>query len=185
MIHDSDLLERLSALPIEPFFGEVFRATRKNYEPLAFSTRGGRWGLIGGVAVLYTSLERDGALAELSFHWGQLTPLPSKPAMLHTLRVSAHKTRRVLRSSLPLYNIDPTRFGELNYQRTQEVGEAVAFLGCDGLIAPSARWECENLMLFNDNFAIQSELILVGSQEVDWRTWASENGIDVIPKQKT
>ena len=29
-------------------------------------------------------------------------------------------------------------------------GILLAFLGCDGLIAPSARWECDHLMIFAD-----------------------------------
>ena len=40
------------------------------------------------------------------------------------------------------------RYESVNYHRTQEIGAAVAFLGCDGLMVPSARWDCENLVLF-------------------------------------
>jgi hypothetical protein len=57
--------------------------------------------------VLYTSLEREGALAELSYHWSQLTPLPSKPAMLHRLAVDTGKTLRLVRASLSHLGIDP------------------------------------------------------------------------------
>ena len=34
---------------------------------------------------LYTSCEHDGAMAEIVHHWSQLTPLPSKPVIVHTL----------------------------------------------------------------------------------------------------
>jgi len=37
------------------------------------------------------------------------------------------------------------------YEQTQRIGDAVAYLGCDGLLAPSARWACENLVLFTEN----------------------------------
>jgi hypothetical protein len=50
----------------------------------------------GWRAVLYNSLEREGALAEISFHWGQLSPRPTKPVMIHTLRVMAHRTLKSL-----------------------------------------------------------------------------------------
>lgn len=70
MIHDRDLLDRLDALPKEAFDGEVFRGTRQSLNPLAGSFSGGRWMRRDGAAVLYTSLEREGALAEISFHWG-------------------------------------------------------------------------------------------------------------------
>ena len=61
---------------------------------------GGRWMRRDGAGVLYTSLAREGALAEISFHWGQLTPRPTKPVMLHTLRVAAHRTLKLLRADL-------------------------------------------------------------------------------------
>jgi len=92
MVHDPDLLDRLEALQKETFDGEVFRGTRQSLDPLASSYSGGRWMRRDGAAVLYTSLAREGALAEISFHWGQLTPRPTKPVMLHTLRVAAHRT---------------------------------------------------------------------------------------------
>jgi hypothetical protein len=78
VIHDPDLLDRLSGLPIERFDGEAFRATRANLHPLAFSTRGGRWAPQDRAAVLYTSLAREGALAEIAHHWGRLTPTPDQ-----------------------------------------------------------------------------------------------------------
>jgi hypothetical protein len=94
MIHAKDVLDRLGALsPIE-FGDDVFRATRHGLAPLAPSTRGGRWSprdVLGGtdsVATLYTSCVRDGALAELAFHYSQLTPFPSKSVMLHRLRLT-------------------------------------------------------------------------------------------------
>ena len=92
MIHDRELLERLEALPRETFAGEVFRATRQNLDPLASSYSGGRWMRRDAAAVLYTSMLREGALAEISFHWRQLIPRPTKPVALHTLRVVAHRT---------------------------------------------------------------------------------------------
>ena len=89
MIHDPDLLDRLDALPKETFDGEVFRGTRQSLDPLASSYSGGRWMRRDGAGVLYTSLAREGALAEISFHWGQLNPRPTKPVILHTLRVAS------------------------------------------------------------------------------------------------
>jgi hypothetical protein len=44
MIHDLDLVDRLSVLPFEPFAGEVFRTTRVSADPIAPSTSGGRAG---------------------------------------------------------------------------------------------------------------------------------------------
>ena len=98
--HDPRLLERLDALPREPFDGDTFRATRLHLDPRAGSYNGGRWMVPDAAAVLYTSLEREGALAEIAFHWMQLTPRPTKPVQLHCLRVAARRTLRLLRADL-------------------------------------------------------------------------------------
>jgi len=130
----------------------------------------------GGAGVLYTSLSREGALAEVSFHWMQWTPRPSKPASLHTLRVVARRTLRLVRVDLHALGIADIDYLGVNNARTQQIGDAVQFLECDGLIAPSARWDCENLMLFPDNFESAAALELVSSEPVDWLRWAEDNG---------
>ncbi|HJQ15552.1 MAG TPA: RES family NAD+ phosphorylase [Allosphingosinicella sp.] len=175
MIHDPVLIDRLGQLPTEVFSGEVFRATRQSLDPSAFSTRGGRWAQSGGVSVLYTSLVREGALAEISYHWRQLTPLPTKPVMLHRLNVSTRKTMRLVRATLSSLEVDVSRFSELGYARTQEIGAAVAFLECDGLIVPSARWDCDNLVLYGDRLPLDCDLEVVESESVDWLSWSEAN----------
>lgn len=130
-----------------------------------------------GAAVLYTSLARDGALAEISFHWGQLNPRPTKPVVMHTLRVLTHRTLKLLRADLSVFGISNSMYAEINPTRTQEVGAAVEFLGCDGLIAPCARWHCDNLVLFPDKMGVDATIEVVSSEPVDWISWASENGV--------
>jgi hypothetical protein len=56
-----------------------------------------------------------------------------------TLRTDQNEGRGALASPRPM---------------EQEIGAAVEFLGCDGLIAPCARWDCENLMLFPDSASL-------------------------------
>ena len=51
----------------------------------------------------------------------------------------------------------------------------MAFLECDGLIVPSARWQCENLVIFTDNQLRAGRrrlLDVVSSAEFDWRPGA-------------
>jgi RES domain-containing protein len=176
VIHDPALLERLSAFEPERFDGEVFRATRRSLDPLAASTSGGRWAPKGLVPVLYTSLLREGALAEIVFHWSQLTPRPSRPAVLHHLGVSAERRLRLLRADLEELDVKIAQYESVNYHRTQEIGAAVAFLGCDGLIVPSARWDCENLVLFIENHALENRLEVLSREEIDWQAWAQDAG---------
>lgn len=120
MVYDPELTDQLSSFPSEAFKGEVFRATRLSLDPLLFSTRSGRWMPENRTAVLYTSLEGDGALAEISFHLAQQTPLPSKPVSLHKLRVATDKTLRLVRTDLDRLGVEPAKFGEFGYPRTQE-----------------------------------------------------------------
>ena len=138
MIHGPDLIDRLDALPKQTFDGEVFRGTRPSLDPLASSYSGGRWMRRDGAGVLYTSLAREGALTEFSFHGGQLTPRSTKPVMLHTLRVAAHRTVKLVRADLESLGVPESAYGGVNMRRTQEIGAVVEFLGCDGLIAPCA-----------------------------------------------
>lgn len=177
MVHDPDLLDRLDAWPKESFDGEAFRATRLSLDPLAASYNGGRWMCRDAAAILYTSLERDGALAEIAFHWSQLEPRPTKPVIVHRLRVEARRTLRLIRADLPRLGVPESAYKGVNLARTQEIGAAVEFLGCDGLIAPSARWSCDNLMLFTERLAYDATLEVVQSEAVDWVEWATEAGL--------
>nr|WP_050756123.1 RES family NAD+ phosphorylase [Nitrococcus mobilis] len=67
-------------------------------------------------------------------------------------------------------------YHSVNYRRTQEIGAAVAFLGCDGLLVPSARWNAENLVLFSENHGVEEHLIVTETQEFDWKVWARRHG---------
>jgi hypothetical protein len=68
-----------------------------------------------------------------------------------------------------------SEYNAVNYNETQKIGAAVQFLGCDGLIVPSARWDCENLVVFNDNHSLDDDLRVIESEEVDWKSWAHDN----------
>ena len=130
-----------------------------------------------GAGVLYTSLAKEGALAEISFHWSQLSPRPTKPVMLHALRVAAHRTLKLVRADLASLGVPESTYSGINLPRTQEIGAAVEFLGCDGLIAPCARWTCDNLILFPDRMGIDATLEVVNSETVDWLVWATAKGL--------
>jgi hypothetical protein len=95
---------------------------------------------------------------------------PSPPRRVRQRRL------RLLRADLEVLDIDMEQYQSVNYRRTQEIGAAVAFLGCDGLIAPSARWSCGNLVIFTENHALTSRLEVVASEEIDWQSWARDAG---------
>ncbi|MGH9551170.1 MAG: RES family NAD+ phosphorylase [Terriglobales bacterium] len=176
MIREPALIDFLATKISESFSGTVYRATRLGLDPTTPSTAGGRWMPRDGMAVLYTSLEREGALAEVSFHLGLLTPTPTRPIAIHTLRVAAQKVVQITRQDFPSLAINPIRFGDLDYHRPATVGDAIGFLEFDAMIVPSARWECENLVLIEDNRDVSLPLELIGSEEVAWFDWACSHG---------
>src|SRR5687767_14502597 len=77
-VRDRRLIDALDALPRTRFEGTVWRVAREGRDPLQCSASGGRWD-DGSFDVLYTSLERDGAIAEMYFHLMRGQPVfPSK-----------------------------------------------------------------------------------------------------------
>lgn len=70
--------------------------------------------------------------------------------------------------------VDDSRYHELLYNRTQEIGAAASFLGFDGMIVPSARWDCQNIVLFLDALNLE-EIQTISSQQIDWKVWREEN----------
>ncbi len=182
MIHDQDLVDRLSELATERFEGEIFRATRIGADSMAPSISGGRWAPppkdTPGIYVLYSSLERDGAIAEVASLLANLTPIPGpRPIKVTRLAVATAQTLHLARANLTTLGVDLTRYGERDYAQTQKIGAAVAFLGLDGLIAPSARWSCDNLMIFTENHALTERLEPIGEEQVEWKTWAQAHGL--------
>ncbi|MCT7376005.1 RES family NAD+ phosphorylase [Chelativorans salis] len=180
-VHDPALLDTLASLPQERFSGEVFRVTPMNKDPTAFSNNGGRWAPepsgAAAVQILYTSLEKEGALAEVVSYLLLQNPTPTKPLCLHRLRVTTSKTLRIIRAEFASLGIEEPRYEERNYGRTQEIGAAVSFLECDGLIAPSARWPCDNLMIYGDNHSLDETLEPIDSEVINWFDWAREKGL--------
>jgi len=177
-LHDPELVDQLASFEAQQFSGIVWRATRLTQDPLAFSYNGGRWAppsSIVSTPVLYTSLERHGAIYELSNWMAQLSPRPTKPIIVHQLNVTASAIVTLTPHQLETLGVDMERFEERNYaamdesppSRSQEIGAALSFLGINGLRVPSARWQCENLVLF-DNQNNQIEIDDVESEEVDW-----------------
>jgi hypothetical protein len=110
-----------------------------------------------------------------------LTPIPTKPIGIHTLRAVARKAVRITKDEFPVLGIDPARFGDINYLRTQIVGDAVGFLEFDAMLVPSARWPCENLVLLHDHLDVHDSPTLVRTEEVTWVDWAMAHGF--IPSE--
>jgi RES domain-containing protein len=172
--HDQAILDALEALTPESFAGEVWRVARVGRDALAGSLAAGRWSL-PDTDVLYTSLTRDGALAEIG-HRLSLEPIwPSK--IRHQVHRIAVRTARTLRfadvAALAPLGVDAARYPGFDYQATQAIAAAAHFLEYDGLLVPSARAPCTNLVVFMDRLASGTGLEVAVSEPVDWQAWRS------------
>ncbi len=156
----------------------AFRRDGRN--PLEPSRIGGRWDLgdaRDGYDVLYTTMDPDGAIAEVEYHLSQQPVFPSRTRRsLHTIRARASTviTLKTIDDLIAL-GVERTRYREPLYERTEEIGDAVAFLACDALIVSSALWSGLNVVLFLG--ALDSEALkLIGkSVPIDWDTWRVEH----------
>ena len=125
-----------------------------------------------GVEVLYTSQERDGALAEIGFRLGLEPVWPSKIAHeIHKLRVRAERALLLPDlETLEQLGVETARYNTFEYDRTQALSSAAKFLGHDALIVPSARFACLNVVGIVDNLDTDA-VELLASESVDWTSW--------------
>ncbi len=174
---DGRLAEALGAHPTATLEEYVFRCTGVTADPLAPSNKGGRWAPPqNDVSILYTSLKSDGAIAEKAAFLLALTPPPSNVALgLAAIHVTLRKVVTLTYDDLGKLGVDLKRFGTRNYDRTQAIGAAAKFLGCDGLVAPSARWDCANLMVYTDNLADNDALTILDKREFALGDWLAAN----------
>jgi RES domain-containing protein len=171
---DPALLDALDTFDRTGYAGDTWRVVRDGCDPLQGSASGGRWDPTA-FDVLYTSLDPDGAIAEVHFHLSRQPVFPSKIRYgLHRIRVTTQKTLRLpdLEAMVPL-GVDPARYREILYAPTQTIGDAAYFLGFDSIVAPNARWSCSNLILFMDQIPPEN-LRLVGSSRLSWTQWRNK-----------
>lgn len=168
---DLDLLDAIDELPRISVHETVWRVVRSGADPLLCRTSSGRWGP-RDLEILYTAMDPDCALAEMYFHLSRQPVFPSK--IQFTLNEIEVRTRQTLRfidlSELESLGVKQDGYVGLLYERTQDIGDVSAFLGVDGIIAPSARWDGLNLAIFCDNLNPE-DLALVSSREIDWNEW--------------
>jgi hypothetical protein len=100
--------------------------------------------------VLYTSLERDGALAEIGFRLSLEAVRPSRIRHdIHEIRARTNRTPRFADlGALATFGVDVARHGSFDDAATRALAAAVRFMEFDGLIVPSARHESQNLVVF-------------------------------------
>ncbi len=172
-VHDRALLDALEAIGAAPFEREVWRIARKGQEPLRGSTANGRWSPAGEFEVMYTSLERHGAFAEVG-HRLSLEPVwPSGIRHeIHRLDVRAERVLDVGNlDTLKGLGVNAAAYGSLDYTSTQAAAAAANFLEYHGLIVPSARYNGLNFVLFSERSDQGASVTITTTEAVDWTSW--------------
>ncbi len=180
---DRELIDALDALSCEPFKGRIWRVTQDVHEPTIFRSGGARWD-DGTFDVLYTSCERNVALAEMRFHVTRGQPvIPSKKHYhLHELSVDINGVLDLTDwNFLERFGVVRSNFGQLphlerenEYTACQKIGEAVNFLGGktefepSGFIVPSARSEGKNLVILGAHVEGDQVCALKDHGRIDW-----------------
>lgn len=177
---DNALIDAIEAIPAITYTGAAWRVVAEGRDPLMCNKTGGRWD-DGTFDVLYTSLEADGARAEMYFHLKRGQPIfPSRVRYeLHELRVVFDKALRLLdMTALTALGLSAEVYGrasyeerETEYPRTQDIAEVAHFLDYDGLLVPSARWRCQNAVVFCDRTVPEKREVVHSHGLIDWRAW--------------
>jgi RES domain len=170
---DLELLDAIDACPREPFDGRVWRVVREGRDPAIGSPSQSRW-CNGAFDVLYTSLESDGAIAEIHSFLSAQPVFPSKPVWFcHELKVRTSRSLRIADlEQLQTLGVDTDSYKERRYGQTQSIADAAYFLDFDGLIAPSARWPCHIVVLFTARLQPEDvEVAQSTAEPINWSAW--------------
>jgi RES domain-containing protein len=173
------LLDAIEAEPASRFAGSVWRVVTEGFDPLRASRAGGRWD-DGSFDVLYTSTERDGALAEAWFHAARGQPIIPSRIRKRIFEIEAALDRVLDLSAegkLAALGVNMARFGQLSYvQRAaeypslQQVAEVAFFYDYEAIIVPNARWPASNVVVFMEQVR-PSQISVVASEAVDLMAW--------------
>ena len=170
--HSVALLDALGELPESSFEGTFWRVVHGTRSPLDGSKGAGRWN-VRESEVLYCALEREGALSEIDFHIRRAQPVfPSRlESFVYRMRASFGKVIDLTDSHLlAKLGVDTARYGELLYDATQGIGEAVGFLGFEAMRVPNARHPSVNLVIFPANCGLDT-IENLQNEPIDWSSW--------------
>lgn len=169
---DIALLDALDQLPRTTIQVRVWRTVKEGRDPLEGGHSRGRWGH-DGMETLYMSHEEDGSVSEIYSMLALQPVFPSKVRWLtHELEVELDEVLSLpTLPELAVLGVDTARYQAREYGRTQEIADAALFLGFKGLVVPSARWSCTNLVAFTERTDL-GQLVVVGAPKlVDWTAW--------------
>ena len=174
---DPEILDYLDQLQEnKPFNGEVWRVTWKGRDPLVGSASGGRWSPQNDFEALYASLEKDGALAEIYHHLSQAPVFSSAEMCISKLFVKLGNVLKLDIQTLNEMGVKDPLATRIDYGITQQISAAAHLFDYEGLIVPSARYDCLNLVLFMDRISLDAQLDFVPPpDDINWPAWREKH----------
>jgi RES domain-containing protein len=166
MIYPPDMLDVLQAAVLSAWSGTVYRHMFGSHPPARGNTTGARWnGPL--VEAIYTSCERETALAEAAYYIS-LQPLrPKAKRTIYTIDISlSNVVDLTTPAALSQIGITPELLRGDDQSPCRLIGNAVNWLGHNGLLVPSARRDSgKNLVIFQqdlsrDEFDVTGEEII-------------------------
>jgi hypothetical protein len=118
-------------------------------------------------------LEREGALTEIGYRLSLEPVWPSRlQHEIHRIEVRTERTLHIAElDTLQHLGVDVAKYQSFDYEITQAITAAAHFLAFDGLLVPSARFPCMNLVLFLDRVIGHGRLKVRQTQPVNWTAW--------------
>jgi len=157
MIYPPEMLDILQTAAVSGWDGTVYRHMFGSQHPARANMDGARWNE-PNLAAIYTSCERETALAEAEYYIS-LQPLkPKAKRTIFTIHVALKNVIDLTRSDLlnQLGVTDDVLSG-IDHAACRTVGSAVNWLGHQGLLVPSARRRTgTNLVIFQQDFSTDS-----------------------------
>lgn len=104
--------------------------------------------------------------------------MSSSHILLNRLSVSLENVLELDVDRLVALGMDDPRASRTTSNLGQSIGAAAFMLGYHGVIVPSARWGCHNLVVFLDpiSFDIDKHLSFEHATEVNWTAWREQSG---------
>ena len=157
----------------------LWRVVTEGRDPLQPGRSGGRWD-DGSFDVLYTSSERDGALAETWFHMTRGQPIPPSNPVKRIYQLEVEFDRVLDLSGegrLAALGVNMHYYGRLSYLRrndeyptTQQIGEVAHFYEYEAVVVPNARWPTSNVVILTEH-ATPARISAGDGERVDLMAW--------------
>lgn len=148
MIHRPELLDALQRAPAGPLETAAWRHMFGMRPPDPENTGGARWNP-PGVAAIYLSLARHGAIAE-GDHTIAVQPFrPRARRFVYSIELTLANVLDLSDAAvLQRVGLDDQDLADDDHTACREVGAATAWLEHDGLLVPSARSKAHTLVIY-------------------------------------